>query len=76
MHFHYGETDEQVEGQTKDTLNAYMTTMDIFASTGMSVTNGYPGHDNEAMNYFRVGPWGSEGMVHYFRKNFQKEQES
>ncbi|DAY92152.1 MAG TPA: hypothetical protein [Caudoviricetes sp.] len=53
-----------------------MTVMDIFASTGMSVTNGYPGHDNEAMNYFRVGPWGSEGMVHYFRKNFQKEQES
>lgn len=76
MHFHYGETDEQVEGQKKDTLNAYMTTMDIFQSTGMTVTNGSPGHDNEAMNYFRVGPWGSEGMVHYFRQNFQPEQES
>lgn len=53
---------------------SYATTMNIFANQGTSDVLGlqYP-YTRDGGNYFRIGPWGSEGSFHFIRKNFQLE---
>lgn len=65
-------------------VHAYMTTMDIFKSksfkisTGTSTAQGESGNETmpEGGNYFRVGPWGQEGMRYYICQEWQDEQKS
>lgn len=76
MHFHYGETDQGMTGQEKDSIAGYMTTMDIFRSKGIKFTassDESPDQQLPSQNYFRVGPWGSEGMMHWIRKHWQPQ---
>jgi len=42
--------------QVNGTTRAYATTMNIFA--------------NGIVNYFRVGPWGTEGVRHFVKTGF------
>lgn len=76
MHFHYGQTNDTVPGQDGTTVNGYMTVMNIFESGSYSFATGGTNGDLQGTNYFRVGPWGTEGMVHFLRREFQDQNES
>lgn len=79
--FRYMETSATDEGETPPydtTVHAYATTMDIFAAKNTPI-----GNENDAQevhleeaggaNYFRIGPWGTEGMRMYFTSGWQSE---
>lgn len=86
LHFHYGvppEPEEDSRGRVeifRDVVNAYVTTMDIFRSSG--ATFGFGENTTQlpktidASNYFRIGPWGSEGIIHWIREEWQFENDS
>lgn len=80
MHFHYGGAlNFNSASNTADQsalTNAYITTMDIFQSKGGWVTTGTGGNDVRGANYFRVGPYGTEAMQIFIRKNFQSQDSS
>lgn len=60
-------------------LHAYFTTMDIFKSKGWTIKddNGvYFDWADLATNYFRVGPYGTEGMIHFLRIKWHGENVS
>lgn len=53
----------------KNMVHAYLTTMDIFAAQNTSIGNtggGAEPYGAGGGNYFRIGPWGQEGMRYYF----------
>lgn len=56
--------------------HAFLTTMDIFASKGARIGNGGSADKLQGANYFRVGPWGTEGTRFYFCSGWQSEIES
>lgn len=73
--FYYTDTNEKTVGQDGPTVAGYVTTMDIFKSKGLSYSVGSGPNITPETNYFRIGPWGSEGMVHWFRKSWQNEDQ-
>lgn len=75
--FKYTETTEEVAGQSGATVAAYAQVMDIFRSPGFSVNIGGAVEEQPRpdINYFRIGPWGTEGTVHWFRKSWQNEND-
>lgn len=79
MHFQFGGglDNQPASGANFNSLtNAYMTTMDIFKSEAYGITTGTGGETINGSNYFRVGPFGTEAMVMYIRKNWQSEVNS
>lgn len=81
MHFHYGgkmivKDGVKNTGDVSSKINAYFTTMDIFKNKGDTLTNGTGDSKIDGSNYFRVGPYGTEAMQIYIRRNFQKQDQS
>lgn len=82
--FRYMETSKGAEGDEEPydtTVHAYATTMDIFAAKNTPIGNQNDAaevHLEEAggANYFRIGPWGTEGMRMYFTSGWQSENVS
>ena len=77
LHFQYSNTNAKATGQKDVTVAGFVTVMDIFKSKGAKFTAGATTSKAigmlDAQNYFRIGPWGSEGMMHWIRKKWQKE---
>lgn len=61
-------------------LSAYMTTLDIFCSEALAVSNLGKNVENTSLikgaNYFRVGPWGMEFCRGYICQDFQPQSQS
>lgn len=75
-----------IESETFLPVKAYVTTMDLFKGRSFSITNTtFKDQDEngetkvdargllEVANYFRIGPYGSEGQRHWIRATFQSE---
>lgn len=72
--------DDEQQANTQQ-VNGFMTTMNIFKSKPFVVSNGTndKGKDKSPIdggNYFRVGPWGQEGMRYYICSQWQDENDS
>lgn len=80
LHFHYGySSDTSKVGSTQktdDVINAYATVMNIFKSKSFTIDQGVTGGLLDGSNYWRVGPYGMEGMIWWIKKKFQDEQKS
>lgn len=80
LHFHYGySADTSAVGSTQktdDVINGYVTTMNIFRSKSFTIDQGVAGGLLDGSNYWRVGPYGMEGMIWWIKKKFQDEQKS
>lgn len=82
MHFHYGHSKTLPTGSKVQPYeaqrNSYMTTMDIFKAEGLTVSNDDAGQGTniKGCNYFRIGPYGNEAMMIFFRKNWQTQYSS
>lgn len=84
MHFHFGgrmDTRGGVDSSQLSSLsNGYFTTMDIFENKGDKLTTGTGDKDMNSeifgSNYFRVGPYGTEAMQIFIRRNFQSQDSS
>lgn len=86
MAFRYVKSEgEQATGGDEDptlvAVHGYLTTMNLFQSRPFTVSNGTnneggtPAKMNGG-NYFRVGPWGQEGLRYYICTGWQDEDTS
>lgn len=84
LHYHFGWSEKVPENKETGEkafipVNAYVTTMNLFEGRSFAVrSNLDPARNTDLLtsNYFRIGPYGSEGQRHWFRANFQSEDKS